>query len=372
MSAQQVKDPNLAKTDREANERSLKYHDTDPLPNIQPSLLSATEIVEYVEKTGLIYPFSPTKELLKHASYEGRIGSKAFRYNEKGERIQAPTRGGFLELPHNSITFVESDITFRLPRYIGLRFNLQIKHVHRGILLGTGPLIDPGFQGKLLIPLHNLTSEDYYINVEDGLIWIEFTKTTYDQTVGHKYGEFPERKNISNVEEWLDKAEKCAKTDNRIPIRSSIPLLVADAQENARRAQIASREARKTANRTRRTFFTFGFLGAASVFVGAAGLIAAFGITLYQQYNSQAEFIQTVHPDFASTKAALEEIESDIGSLAGEEKALREGLAGLEVDMKGIANMRNDIGTLEQRYSDISSKLEAISSRLGALEKQSP
>ena len=42
--------------------------------------------------------------------------------------------------------------------------------------MGTGPLVDPGFEGKLLIPLHSLTADDYEIEAGEGLIWVEFTK----------------------------------------------------------------------------------------------------------------------------------------------------------------------------------------------------
>ena len=51
--------------------------------------------------------------------------------------------------------------------------------MHRGLLVGTGPLVDPGFRGKLLIPLHNLTLDAYEIRGDEGLIWVEFTKTSF-------------------------------------------------------------------------------------------------------------------------------------------------------------------------------------------------
>ncbi len=65
-----------------------------------------------------------------------------------------------------------------------MRFNLQIEHVHKGILLGTGPLINPGFTGKLMIPLHNLTNNDYYIKCGEPLIGVEFTKLSYNDSWG--------------------------------------------------------------------------------------------------------------------------------------------------------------------------------------------
>ena len=45
-------------------------------------------------------------------------------------------------------------------------------------MLGTGPLIDPGFGGQILIPLHNLTDNDYELCGGDGIIWVEFTKVS--------------------------------------------------------------------------------------------------------------------------------------------------------------------------------------------------
>ena len=150
----------------------------DPYPAIPAALLSADDINKYVFATGAVAPFDPNEESkrLKKAAYEGRIGKIAYEYKESGELVKLSNDP--LVVRANSIVFVESDIDFRLPDFIALRFNLQIRHVHRGLLLGTGPLVDPGYWGKLCIPLHNLTDEDYRIPKEEGLIWIEFTKTS--------------------------------------------------------------------------------------------------------------------------------------------------------------------------------------------------
>ncbi|RWM71594.1 MULTISPECIES: hypothetical protein [Mesorhizobium] len=351
--------PALAESDKEAEDRANEFFEKDPFPRVKPSLLSASEIVDYVEKTALIYPFDPSDELLKHASYEGRIGDKAFYYNNDGALTLASISDGFLTVPNNSIVFVESNITFRLPRYIGLRFNLQIKHVHRGILLGTGPLIDPGFRGKLLIPLHNLTSEPYHIKIDDGLIWIEFTKTTYNQTLGRKYGTFPERKNISDVEKWLRKAELCAKTGKRVPIRSSIPLLVEKANKHADAALENSIDAKTKSEDTRKKFFSFGLWGAIGGVGAFLALVTAFGIVLYQQYASQSQFIATIHPDFAAiatrldaTSTALEELERQASELQGR-----------------IAPPIAQAARSDERMRRIETSLDALSKKVDGWEK---
>jgi hypothetical protein len=102
------------------------------------------------------------------------------------------------------------------------------------LLLGTGPLVDPGFEGKLLIPLHNLTSSDYDLNTNDALIWIEFTKTTYGvipteevaSPIRHFVG-FPIDKKNMTPDQYLYKANLGR------PIRSSIPEAITQGQKGS-------------------------------------------------------------------------------------------------------------------------------------------
>lgn len=217
----------------------------DPFPETPPALLSADDIIKYVERTGMIAPFDGRggeRSALKAASYESKIGGEAFIY-EKGINYPKKIYDGtqdFLEIPANSIVFVESDIYFRLPSFIAVRFNLQINHVHRGLLLGTGPLVDPGFWGKLCIPLHNLTNEPYFISKDDGLIWIEFTKTSSSPTQGRP----PSNSDYPNIKKFIEKAAKPI-FENAAPIaiRSSIPDMVEEANSKSDEAATAARKA---------------------------------------------------------------------------------------------------------------------------------
>ena len=151
------------KDDDEAAEWAAAFRNVDPFKSIPPALLSSAEIYDYVRDTGMLHPFFPDD--LKSASYEAHLGGRFIMWDEMGNRIDKQIkRGDPCTLPANSIAFVQVEPTFRLPYYIALRFNLRITHVHRGLLLGTGPLVDPGFYGQLLIPLHNLTASDYEID----------------------------------------------------------------------------------------------------------------------------------------------------------------------------------------------------------------
>lgn len=174
-------DTEFAKSMDEAALRSEKWWTEDPFEEIPYALLNREEITAYAKKVGFIYPFDPDK--LKPASYQVPFSGSYLYWDVDGEEHYCepknPKDGSLVILRPNSITYVGVDAYFRLPHYIALRFNLNITHVHRGLLLGTGPLIDPTFRGRIMIPLHNLTNNEYSLRPHDlseDLISIEFTK----------------------------------------------------------------------------------------------------------------------------------------------------------------------------------------------------
>jgi hypothetical protein len=50
--------------------------------------------------------------------------------------------------------------------------------VYKGLLLGTGPQVDPGFEGNLFIPLHNFTTTKIKIHLNQYFVSIDFLHTT--------------------------------------------------------------------------------------------------------------------------------------------------------------------------------------------------
>jgi deoxycytidine triphosphate deaminase len=236
-----------ATTQEQAKAKAGDFRKTDPLPDVPQGLLSSEHIQAYVAATAMIHPFYPIEKRLKAASYEVNAGGR-FIYWKEGKKtildLHATNVEG-IRLPANSISFVELESLLYLPDYIALRFNLRIQHVHRGLLLGTGPLVDPGFHGNLLIPLHNLTAEDYFISKEEGLIWVEFTKTTrgaastVPTTNKFEFFETDRTKTNRPIEVYFEKANR------NNPIESSIPKAVKDAHEKARESAVSARRAEK-------------------------------------------------------------------------------------------------------------------------------
>jgi deoxycytidine triphosphate deaminase len=241
----------LSVDDNEAQKKFEKYREVDPYPEIAPALLNSADIYDYVASTGMIFPFDPDPKNLKPASYEVAILGEFVYWDEEGK-----PQSGSLEnndsftLKKNSIAFVTLHPNFRLPDYIAIRFNLRITNVYKGLLLGTGPLVDPGFVGRLSIPLHNLTNNDYEFKGGDGLIWMEFTKLSpiakwiqdSEENSNTREGRFePFRKPSMNVHGYLHKAAGYS------PIRSSIPEVILTAKQSAEKAQKSAEEAQKSA-----------------------------------------------------------------------------------------------------------------------------
>lgn len=331
----------LPQDDTDAAARARLYAHDDPLSSVPRSLLSSAEIYDYVLLTGMIHPFS--EKALKSASYEAHIGGQCIWWDEDGQKEeQQIARGDRLVLRANSITFVQAEPIFRLPDYIAVRFNLRITHVHRGLLLGTGPLVDPGFEGKLFIPLHNLTSSDYDLNTNDALIWIEFTKTTHGvvpteevASPARQFVGFPIDKKNLTPDQYLYKANLGR------PIRSSIP-------EAITRSQKAATDAAASARRIQSILTSAGI---AVVLIVFASLVA-----LYFQVDS---LIQNSITLSTSVNQKLADISADgkanadkLGAFQSQFEQLRQGLAAdVKTNADKFVASQGQIERLEQRLS---------------------
>lgn len=150
---------------------------------IPAGMLSSPHIRYCVEKFKIIGSFE--EKCLSSATYHMRLGSKALTW-ENGKKTEYNLADKInknkditneLVLKPNSLTLVTTIETFNLPKDIIARFNLKSSWVHKGILLGTGPIVDPELQANLLIPLHNFSNSNISIKYGEKLISVEFTKT---------------------------------------------------------------------------------------------------------------------------------------------------------------------------------------------------
>jgi deoxycytidine triphosphate deaminase len=264
-----------------------KYENDDPFKDIPPSLLCAKDIDLYIKATGLVDPYYP--ERLKSASYEVLFEGDVIYWDDNNKECREPiNKGDRFELRKNAIVFVYTKTKFRLPNYIGLRFNLRINLVHKGLLLGTGPLIDPGFKGQLLVPLHNMTANDYVLVGGEGFFWVEFTKTT-------GVGKFPKEKIERTPSDYFREANQ-----NR-PIRSSIPDAVQQAMVYAENANKSADKTSKDMVELEKKVRRYSFWGGIAV-----------GITIIAILISMTMLALTINSTWSDYKDKLEKATKEL------------------------------------------------------------
>jgi deoxycytidine triphosphate deaminase/cell division protein FtsB len=351
-----------AQSDREAEERFQKYKQTDPFPEIIPALLNSADICDYVAATGMIYPFHhEDNKKFKPASYAVSILGKLLYYDGDGKKqvkeISYQSDQKEFTLKSNSIAFVTLEPMFRIPDYIALRFNLKITHIYRGLLLGTGPLVDPGFCGHLSIPLHNLTNNDYTFSVGEDLIWMEFTKLSpnpvFYQKLVHslsrkgKYCPFPSRKSASDddvdVEDYVHKALKAPQPSSvqNSSVQSSIPKVFRDTENQRKEVQTTLKEAETTLER----FKLGGYIA------GIALLIALFALAY--QVNSLVQDSVNYVKNFPLEKKQLEDeiekLRQDINCLNQEINRLHNSPAKKLPKNQSNGNSQNLLNECQKR-----------------------
>src|SRR5712692_1795199 len=149
-----------------------KYH--DPRPNDRGLLLS--DQIHELCQAGFIISHGYDRKYLRPASVTLTIGESYIDSNGRPQRLSKV--GDSFVFKKNSIVYVSSSEELDLPYYIVARFNLRVHWVYDGILLGTGPQVDPGFRGVLSCPLYNLTNLDITIKRGQEFATIDFEKTT--------------------------------------------------------------------------------------------------------------------------------------------------------------------------------------------------
>src|SRR6266853_4752139 len=302
--------------DNTIREKYEEHKSRDPYPEIPAALLNSAHIKKYADKIGLLDPFESDRR--KSASYEIPFYGTVYIWDAKTKKKEASeitTQGKTFTVEPNSIAYIYLATTFYLPDYIAVRFNLKITQVHRGLLLGTGPLVDPGFCGRLLVPLHNLTSNSYRLVGGDGLIWVEFTKVspTTDGVSGD-YKAFPDRKSNLTPEQYFEKANQGN------PIVSSIPDATLEARKIAEDARQDSSESKKSANEAagktegiRRYIYKLGLGAVAGLLVTLTGLIYA-GFQLTVAVNATVQnSVNYVKSQSSELAKRTDQISTDLG-----------------------------------------------------------
>ena len=323
--------------------RESQYYDFDPYSsNIAPALLNSADIKKYIDIDCLLEKTDFDSKRLKPASYEMQFLGKVYDWTATSEgQLKRRCREICAKEPtilyRNSITYLWMKENLFLPEYIAARFNLHIRHVHKGLLLGTGPLVDPGFSGRLLIPLHNLTNNDYEIKGGDGIIWVEFTKLSNnnfweirdkdDTETPSALKMFP---NAKDLDDPLAYFRKSGVTDEG-GVQSAFHGALDETRNAAKKARRSAENSQESTESFKR-LYTWAGLGSAVLILLAVGAIIFQGYSLVNQV-------------VATTNQVHRQVEADRKKTVANTESLMDRIDNLEKRLEGAVTDINALGS---------------------------
>lgn len=136
-------------------------------------ILASQQITSAYKKGDIVIaPFD--EEQIQAASYDLRVGEQGATTSTK--KLVNIKEIGYLVLQPGDFAILVCLEELRLgPQYAG-RFGLRSKYARKGLVATTGPQIDPGYHGRLIIGLTNLTPKPVTLPYKDDLLTVEFHK----------------------------------------------------------------------------------------------------------------------------------------------------------------------------------------------------
>jgi dCTP deaminase len=133
-------------------------------------ILNAQQIIAALNSGEIsIIPFDPAQ--VQAASYDLRVGETGATTTSK--KLVNIREAGFLLLQPGDFAVLTVFEEMRLDAQHVARFGLRSKFARKGLIATTGPQVDPGYHGRLILGLTNLTPRSISIPYKDDLITIE-------------------------------------------------------------------------------------------------------------------------------------------------------------------------------------------------------
>lgn len=156
--------------------REAFWRDPDPA---NTAVLTADLIREYHYEVGrMIRPFQ--EKHLNSASYDLTLGPRCL---VDGEEVILGERDQVLRIEPGSIALAPSREMLFIPHWLVATFNLKSRYIFKGLLMGIGPQIDPGYMGVLTCPLHNISCEPIDLHFCEPFAKLDFIRTSWGATV---------------------------------------------------------------------------------------------------------------------------------------------------------------------------------------------
>lgn len=173
-------------------------------------ILNHQEIISARDAGGIVIePF--TEAQVQAATYDLRVGGQGATTSTK--KLIDIEDVGYITLEPGDFGVVIVLEEIRLGPQYAARFGLRSKFARKGLIATTGPQIDPGFHGRLIIGLTNLTPKPVSIAYKDDFVSIEFHKLESETNKPYS-GPYQDKMQIGPEEiEFITETEKMALSD---------------------------------------------------------------------------------------------------------------------------------------------------------------
>lgn len=134
-------------------------------------------VLSTTKENSLVSPFE--EDNLRKSSYDLTVGDEYYIGDYEGQGPIKTTklrRGQTFFIPPHAVAFVICEERIYLKENLSAKVSLRMAHIYKGAILTTQPPFDPGYLGKVILLVHNLSSEAIYFQRGERIATMEFYK----------------------------------------------------------------------------------------------------------------------------------------------------------------------------------------------------
>lgn len=180
-------------------------------------ILTDKQIEEAYRKGDIVInPFEEGQ--IQAATYDLRVGEKGATTSAK--KLVNIRETGYLILQPGDFGVVTVFEEIRLGPQYAARFGLRSKFARKGLIATTGPQIDPGYHGRLILGITNLTPKPVSLPYKDDLVSVEFHRLEEPSTKPYS-GPYQDKMDLGPEEiEFITETEGMALSEVLTTLRS--------------------------------------------------------------------------------------------------------------------------------------------------------
>lgn len=140
-------------------------------------ITSGQEIKRLCLEKKMITPFC--EKNLRNSSYDLTVGDEVYCGSNQTENLRIRTtylaKNDSLKIPAYGFAYILCSENIKLDYCMTARVSLRMSLIYTGLILTVQPPFDPNYNGKVIVLLHNMSTEPIYIKRGERIVTIEFS-----------------------------------------------------------------------------------------------------------------------------------------------------------------------------------------------------